>query len=370
MTSVPFSADEMVPVREQPGFPGAPARTLWDSPVTPRENLLAALATKECLFLPNVLDMRSINPAFLADNRARGTVMDGGEPFVPDPAGEKDVFGVAWVYDAAINGSTVRPGSPLLDQVEGWEDRIAFPRPDEWDWAGQAQRSRDYLSDALFVRKSTIFTGFFERLVSFMDFENAAVALVDEDEQEHVHALFSQLCDLYLDYVDHFKEHFDVDVIELHDDWGSQTAPLLSEGTIRAMILPYVKRVASHVHEKGMFLELHSCGKIECLVPLMVEAGVDLWMGQDVNDKKSVVDAYGDRLMVEVEAPELGEDATDEEVWRAAERFVEDYVVPGKPVALSIYSAARANRPLLTQALYELSRKKLCGAASGQEAAK
>ena len=98
---------------------------------------------------------------------------------------------------------------------------------------------------------------------------------------------------------------------------------------------------------------------------------MDLWMGQDVNDKKSVVDAYGDRLMVEVEAPELGEDATDEEVWRAAERFVEDYVVPGKPVALSIDSAARANRPLLTQALYELSpRKKLCGAASGQEAAK
>ena len=71
-----------------------------------------------------------------------------------------------------------------------------------------------------------------------------------------------------------------------------------------------------------------------------------------------------------MEAPELGEDATDEEVWCAAERFVEDYVVPGKPVALSIYSAARANRPLLTQALYELSRKKLCGAASGQEAAK
>ncbi len=167
-------ADELWSGAVQPGFPGAPARTLWDSPVTPRENLLAALATKECLFLPNVLDMRSINPVFLADNRARGTVMDGGEPFVPDPAGEKDVFGVAWVYDAAINGSTVRPGSPLLDQVEGWEDRIVFPRPDEWDWAGQAQRSRDYLSDALFVRKSTIFTGFFERLVSFMDFENAA----------------------------------------------------------------------------------------------------------------------------------------------------------------------------------------------------
>ena len=363
MTSVPFSASEMVPLCEQPGFPGAPSRTLWSSPVTPRENLLAALATKDCLFLPNVLDMRSINPAFLADNRARGTVMDGGEPFVPDPKGEKDVFGVEWIYDAAINGSTVRPGSPLLDQVEGWEGKLVFPHPGEWDWAGQAERNREYLSDPLFARKSTIFTGFFERLVSFMDFENAAVSLIDEDEQEHVHALFSRLCDLYLDYIDHFKTYFDVDIIELHDDWGSQTAPLLSEETIRSMILPYVKRVEDHVHAKGMYLELHSCGKIECLVPLMVEAGVDMWMGQDVNDKKSVVDAYGDRLMVEVEVPELGEDATDEEVWHAAEAFVDAYVIPGKPVALSIYSAARANRPLLTQALYELSRKKLCGQA-------
>lgn len=361
MTSVPFSADEMVPILEQSGFPGAPSRTLWNSPVTPRENLLLALATKECLFLPNVLDMRSINPAFLADNRARGTVMDGGEPFVPNPLGEKDVFGVEWIYDAAINGSTVRPGSPLLQEVGEWKEKLVFPDVDAWDWAGQAERSKEYLSDTLFVRKSTIFTGFFERLISFMDFENAAVALVDEDEQEDIHALFDRLCELYLAYIDHFKAYFGTEVIELHDDWGAQTAPLVSEQTIRTMILPHLKRVVDHVHEKGMFFEMHSCGKIESLVPLMVEAGVDMWMGQEVNDKKAVVDAFGDRLMVEVEVPELGEGASDDEVWRAAERFVEEFVVPGKPVALSIYSAARANRPLLTRALYELSRKKLCG---------
>jgi hypothetical protein len=127
------------------------------------------------------------------------------------------------------------------------------------------------------------------------------------------------------------------------------------------MVLPYLTRVVRRAHELGVAVEFHSCGKIECLVPLMVEAGVDLWMGQDVNDKKAVVDAWGDKLIVEVEVPEMGEDATDEEVWEAAQGFADDFIIPGKPVALSIYSAARANRPLFTEALYEISRKKLCG---------
>lgn len=357
----PFSTEEMVPLCVQPGFPGAPSRTLWHSPCTPRENLLAAIDTKECPFLPNVLDMRGMNPAFLLDNRARGTVMDGGEPFVPNPAGERDVFGVEWIYDPEINGSMVRPGSPLIEDIEDWEEAIQFPDPSQWDWAGQAKASQEYLSDPLWARKSTIFTGFFERLISFMDFENAAVAMVDEDSQPFVHGLFDRLADLYITYVEHFKEHFNIDILEIHDDWGSQAAPLLSADTIREMVLPYLTRVAHRAHELGVAVEFHSCGKIECLVPLMVEAGVDLWMGQDVNDKKAVVDAWGDQLIVEVEVPELGEDATDEEIWEAAQAFADEFIIPGKPVALSIYSAAHANRPLFTETLYEISRKKLCG---------
>ncbi len=361
----PFTEDEMVPLCVQPGFPGAPSRTVWHSPCTPRENLLSAIQAKECSFLPNVLDMRGINPAFLSDNRARGTVMDGGDTFVPDPHGERDAFGVEWIYDPEINGSMVRPGAPLLEDIEDWEEAIAFPDPMLWDWAGQAEASRTYLADPLYARKSTIFTGFFERLISFMDFEEAAIAMVDEDAQEHVHALFDRLTELYLTYLECFKEHFDIDILEVHDDWGSQTAPLLSEGTLRETVLPYLTRLVSRAHDLGVAVEFHSCGKIECLVPLMVEAGVDMWMGQDVNDKKAVVDAWGDKLIVEVEVPELGEEASDEEVWQAAQAFADDFIIPGKPVALSIYSAARANRPLLTDALYELSRKKLCGTAGG-----
>ena len=36
----------------------------------------------------------------------------------------------------------------------------------------------------------------FERLISFMDFENAAVALIDDSQKDAVKS-FSSLCDLY-----------------------------------------------------------------------------------------------------------------------------------------------------------------------------
>lgn len=358
--SIPFSESEMIPVFEQAGFPGAPARTLWNSPISLRENLLKALTDKDCEFLPNTLDMQPINPRFLPDNRARGVVTDGGVPFTPNPEGETDAFGVTWIYDPVINGSMVKPGSPLLEDIEDWEQTVVFPEPEAWPWKELGDQIDDLFPNPegiQFARKSTIFTGFFERLISWLDFENAAIALVVEDQQECVHAIFNRLTDLYCSYIDHFKDYFDIDVIELHDDWGSQMGPMISEATIREMILPYLQRVVQHAHEKGVLFEFHSCGKIESLVPIMIDAGVDMWMGQTINDKKSVIERYGDKLVVEVEAPAVGEDASDEEVWAEAEKFATEYLIPGKPCALSVYSADQPNRPLLTEALYVLSRK-------------
>lgn len=358
MEKKPFSESEMVTKIEEGGNP---ARTIFDVPCTLRENLLQGLKTNDYQYLANVRDMHGINTALIADNVARGMVSIDGVRQIPSPEGEQDVFGVTWIWEPNVRGSMVKPGEPFLKDIEDWEEVIKFPNPDEWDWANEPEKYADILADRMYAVKSTIFTGYFERLISFMDFENAAIAMIDEDQQEYVTALFERLTDLYISYVDHFKESFDIDVLEVHDDWGSQRAPLLSEETIRTMILPHLKRLVDHTHSLGIYFELHSCGKIEDLVPVMIDAGVDMWFGQEVNDKKKVLDLYGDKIMVEVEVPELGLDATDEEIEAAAEAWVEDFIIPGKPVALSIYSSARVNRPYMTDALYRLSRKKLCG---------
>lgn len=363
MEKIPFSQDEMTePAGVQPGFPGAPDRTLWQAPISPRENVLAAVLNKECLYMPNARDVTSANVSILPDNKARATVMEGGEMFVPNPEGEQDVFGVTWIYDPAINGSMVRPGAPLLDDVENWKDVIKFPDVDSWDWEGAAKRTEEYRSDEQFAYMSTIFTGFFERLISFMDFEEAAIAMIDEDSQPYVIELFERLADLYIDYVEHFKKYLDIDIVEMHDDWGSQQGLLISEDVLRKVVYPSMKRVVDRVHELGMGFQLHSCGKIgKELVPMMIDMGIDVWMGQDINDKAPLVAQYGDKIILQVECPELGMDASEEEVKAAAQQFADDFIIEGKPAMFSIYACTIANPPQFTDEVYRISRQTYAG---------
>lgn len=364
MTKIPFDRKkEMVEMGVNPGFPGAPARTLWNTPVSYKDNFLAALNHEQYHFLPNVLDLRNMNTRLIPDNIARGSVMDGRpDSCMPNPDGQPDVFGVLWVFDPASMGAMEKHGQPhLLDDIEDWESVIKWPDVDSWDWKGEADLNREYLNDPDALIISAIFTGFFERLISWMGFEDAAITMIDEDCREPLEACMDRLCDLYIDYADHMQRYFGTRILEIHDDWGSQIAPFFSEDVLCEVIIPRLKRLCDACHARGMYVRLHSCGKIECLVKHMVAAGVDIWMGQDHNDKLSVVKEHGDKIMVECEAPNVGHDATDEQVWDAARKFVDDFVFPDKPIDLSIYSACIDNPQLMTEALYVLSREKLDG---------
>ena len=359
LEKIPFSQDEMVPLLVQPSMFGDPSRTVFHVPISLRDNYLSAVRNHDYLYVANALDAKNMNTRIIPDNRARGSVGDGGERFIPNPEGEPDVFGVPWLFDPEVGGSMVRPGKPLLTDIEDWEEVIIFPDPDAWDWEGAAKMSEEFRSDGFFAYQSTIFTGFFERLISWMDFEEAAIAMIDEDSEDAVHALFSNCADLYIKYIDNIAKYFNTDIIELHDDWGSQMAPFMAEDVYREKIFPYLKRGGDRIHEHGMVFTLHSCGHIESLVGIMVDAGVDMWMGQEINDKKAVFDTWGDKLCVQTEVPECGLDATDDEIWEAAEKFCDDFIADGKAATLSIYSKHRKNRPFMTDAVYEISRKRL-----------
>jgi hypothetical protein len=144
----------------------------------------------------------------------------------------------------------------------------------------------------------TILNGLFERLISFMDFSEAAVALIDDEQKDAVHRLFSRLCDFYEEEIAIFKKYYNIDQFCLHDDWGSQRAPFFSPDTVREMLLPYVKRLVDFTHSQGLIFELHSCGKNEILTPVMIEAGVDVWKPQPMNDIKYLCKEYGDKIRI------------------------------------------------------------------------
>ena len=163
------------------------------------------------------------------------------------PVGGADIFGVQWKYIDIAGGSMVEPGRPFLKEVSEWREKVRFPELDRWDWEKSAEENREFLNTDKLVT-AWIFNGLFERLISFVDFEAAAVALIDEEQQDDVKALFQELADFYKRLIDKFVEYYHVDAIFFHDDWGSQRAPFFSLDTCREMIVPYMKQTVSYTH--------------------------------------------------------------------------------------------------------------------------
>jgi len=242
------------------------------------------------------------------------------------------MFGVEWIYVPVAGGAMVKPGSPLLEDANDWEKVIQFPDIDSWDWAGSAEKNKNYFDPNLFHRMTLLNGCWFERLISFMDFEGAAMALLDEEQEDALHALLHKTTDLYMHLIDKCLEYFDIDGFMLHDDWGSQMAPFFSDTAARTFFLPEMKRLVEHVHGKGKIIELHSCGHNEARIDVFIEAGFDGWRPMPMNDTAALYRNYGDKINIGITYDKTFDaaTATEEEQKAAARDFVERFSEPGK----------------------------------------
>jgi hypothetical protein len=185
-----------------------------------------------------------------------------------------------------------------------------------------------------------------------MDFENAAVALIDEEQKTAVKELFSALCDLHEAIFERYIRYFGVTGVLFHDDWGSQQAPFFSLATFREMIGPYIKRLAGYLHARDVVFELHSCGHSEALIEGIVETGIDMWRPQPMNDTERLYRDYGDRFKLGIRQPVFGPDVPDEEKISAAESLVLRYNVAGRYV----HTMSHSSDTVFRKALYKASR--------------
>lgn len=304
--------------------------------ITSRENWLRFLRGETPQWMPLVSEVQFIHPAIVPDNMARGAVMEN-QKVSHDQFGGPDMYGVQWVYDPVVGGSMEAPAvPPILKAIEDWPDVIHFPDIDSWDWEGAAARNRDYLSPDR-LRSTTIFTGIFERLISFMGFEEAAMTLIDEDYAEELGELLTKLTDTNIKLIEKMKQYFDVDLVCFHDDWGGQQSPFFSLQTCREVLVPHLKRVVDYCHSHGILLELHSCGHNDALVPAMVEAGVDAWCGQPMCDKFALWEQYGEKLAIGINFSSGDPQTVEDEVQQIIQR-----VRPGTPQK-RMYIRDRAN---------------------------
>ena len=304
-----FTEDELEVTGTLAGFM-KPER--YNTPITPRENMLRLYQGKTPMWIPSPWEAASIKVDCDPENVARS------------PSGGVDGYGVEWIFVKTAGGAMVKPGNPKVPDISEWEKYITVPDPETWDWAGAYEKQKDALADPTLFTTVTFGSCLFERLIAVMDFENAAMALVDDDQKEGVHRFLRAVTDYRKKYYTLVKKWFDPDGVNFNDDWGSQRAEFFSRETAAEMLVPYVKESVQCAHELGMYVDLHCCGFVEGFVPFFIEEGFDTWGGQPLNDKPKLKKLYPDSLVFTHQIDERP-DASDEEIDAAVAKFMEEF---------------------------------------------
>ena len=207
--------------------------------------------------------------------------------------GGPDWFGVRWAYEPTVRGFMPDTRcAPFLPDITGWREQVRFPDLNAVDWTGMAERDADKL-DPDKVMVVQIVCGLFERLAAMMGMAEANIALVEEPE-----ACRDFLCgvaDFHIEKMTRLLEYFpQIAMFEIHDDWGTQISSFMSPKTWKQVIGPAVSKVTAFLKERGKYLHLHSCGRVEGLIPGMIEAGIEHWTSaQSMNDLPEILRTYG-----------------------------------------------------------------------------
>jgi hypothetical protein len=359
-----FNPAELKVVAEKPGIMGRPGVPIYSFPVTGKEAVRALYERRAIwqVMLGIGAESTVFTPAINPDNVARAFVFDGTVvPGVSNLTGGRDLFGIEWEYIPTAGGSMVRPGKPFIEDANDIQKKVVWPDIDSWDWEGAAKVNAQYLSGSS-AYAAMFMNGYFERMISFMDFEGAILAMIDEDQKAAVKRFFDKLSDLYIRMIDKFITYFpQVDIYTIHDDWGSQKDTFFSPAVVSEMIVPSMRRVTDFIHSKNRFVDLHCCGSNIKQVPNMIAAGYDSWTPQTMNDVEKIYDLYGDRIIIAT-MPKIYdvENSTEEEQRAYAKAYADRYCRPDKPSSLSMYSSPMIGPNLLTNAfreeLYKQSR--------------
>ena len=67
-----------------------------------------------------------------------------------------------------------------------------------------------------------------------------------------------------------------LDAVRFGDDWGFQRSLIIQPATWRRIYKKRYQRVFRAAHDCGMVLMMHSCGRLEDIIPDLIEIGLDV----------------------------------------------------------------------------------------------
>ncbi len=93
--------------------------------------------------------------------------------------------------------------------------------------------------------------------------------------RDRIHALHDRIDAMLEDMIRNYAAA-GTDGIMITEDWGTQGALLIDPALWREEFFPRFERLCGLAKSLGQSVWMHSCGKIEAIVPGLMEAGVDL----------------------------------------------------------------------------------------------
>jgi uroporphyrinogen decarboxylase len=179
----------------------------------------------------------------------------------------RGAFASKFAVDEAIAG-------PFADSATA-ADILAFawPRAADFDFAplqADADTNRDR------VRIGGLWTGILGDSYRMFGFERFLYAMAAEPDL--VHVLVDRMTEMYLELNDAYFTALAgrFDVWFFGNDFGTQAALLVSRDMWADFFFENLKRLTALAHRRGLTVMMHSCGAIADLIPLLIEAGVDI----------------------------------------------------------------------------------------------
>lgn len=255
--------------------------------LTHRENMLLALEHKLPEWVPHLASESYRMGDYIVE---RPMTTEG-----------RDAWGVLWHPCAAsLNITHPDTKSYVLDyeQINDWKRLLKFPDLDAVDWTPLVEQAAAFTERDKYLTHFISLNGIFERMHILMGFEGTLIACMEEPEA--VRELAEAIVDHKLKV---FKRVWDIaspEILLYHDDWGTQNNPFLPHDIFEQILKEPTRRLFAGVHETGFrYILHHCCGKVESLIPDMIEIGAEGWdSAQPCNDLERIKREYGDRLVI------------------------------------------------------------------------
>jgi uroporphyrinogen decarboxylase len=180
----------------------------------------------------------------------------------------QDYFGVVWnkMVDKTLG---VVDNPPLKTaSFQGY----TFPNPETIPVYRFIEENNQKYPD-LFHMASIGFT-LFERGWALTGMENLMLYFMLEPA--FVHDLFELITEYNIGVIQRSAE-LGVDCVHFGDDWGSQNGLLIGVDMWREFVKPYFKKTCDAARDAGLLVSHHCCGKVDELIPEMIDCGVDVF---------------------------------------------------------------------------------------------